>query len=154
MDEILRCVNTCYRKNAELFLNKMKQHQDVSAWDDHGTFLYKGVPIPGTNILDLVKGALQHRVPTEKRKPKGWDDFMNAMAEVNVPTSVLGSTAVKEQIEKLKDSLAVKDDVATSPVSVMKPPFVDQKSLITGTPSTPWTLNPRSRLKFGDWLNW
>ncbi|KAG8147237.1 hypothetical protein E2320_022687 [Naja naja] len=75
------------------------------------------------------------------------------MAEVNVPTSVLGSTAVKEQIEKLKDSLVVKDDVAASPVSALKPPFVDQKSLITGTPSTPWTLNPRSRLKFGDWLN-
>ncbi|KAG8148032.1 hypothetical protein E2320_001388, partial [Naja naja] len=75
------------------------------------------------------------------------------MAEVNVPTSVLGSTAVKEQIEKLKDSLVAKDDAATSPISVMKPPFEDQKSLITGTPSTPWTLNPRSRLKFGDWIN-
>lgn len=153
MDEILRGVSTRYRKNAELLLNKMKQHQDVSTWDDRGTFLYKGVPIPGTNILDLVKGASQHRAPTEKRKPKGWDDFMNAMAEVNIPTSVLGSTTVKEQIEKLKDSLVVKDETATSPVSVMTPPFGTQKPLITGTPSSPWTLNPRSRFKFGDWLN-
>ncbi|KAG8127518.1 hypothetical protein E2320_014424 [Naja naja] len=154
MDEVLRGVSTHYRKNAELLLNKMKQHQDVSTWDDRSTFLYKDVPIPGTNILDLVKGTSLHRAPTEKRKPKGWDAFMIAMAEVNVPTSVLGSTAVKEQIEKLKDSLVVKDDVTTSPVSVMKPPFEDQKFLITGTPSTPWTLNPRSRLKFGDWINW
>ncbi|KAG8147240.1 hypothetical protein E2320_022690 [Naja naja] len=107
-------------------LNKMKQHQDISTWDDRD-LLYRGVPIPGTNILDLVKGASLHRAPTEKRKPKGWDAFMNAMAE---------------------------DDVAASPVSALKPPFVDQKSLITGTPSTPWTLNPRSRLKFGDWINW
>ncbi|KAG8147510.1 hypothetical protein E2320_022647 [Naja naja] len=60
MDEILRGVSTHYRKNVELLLNKMKQHQDVSTWDDRGTFLYKGVPIPGTNILDLVKGASQH----------------------------------------------------------------------------------------------
>ncbi|KAG8147991.1 hypothetical protein E2320_023048 [Naja naja] len=129
MDEVLRGVSTRYRKNAELLLNKMKQHQDISTWDDRD-LLYRGVPIPG------------------------WDAFMNAMAEVNVSTSVLGSTAIKEQIEKLKDSLVAKDDAATSPISVMKPPFEDQKSLITGTPSTPWTLNPRSRLKFGDWINW
>ncbi|XP_032081574.1 uncharacterized protein LOC116514209 [Thamnophis elegans] len=153
MDDILSGVSTRYRKNAELLLNKMKQHQDVSTWDERGTFLYKGVPIPGTNILDLVKGASQHRAPTEKRKPKGWDDFMNAMAEVNVPTSVLGSTAVKEQIEKLKDTLAVKDETAASPDSVMTAPFGAQKTMFTGTPSSPWTIKPRSQLRFGDWLN-
>ncbi|KAG8139320.1 hypothetical protein E2320_002088 [Naja naja] len=56
-------------------LNKMKQHQDISTWDDR----------------DLIQ--------------------------------------VHKRIEKLKDSLVAKDDTATSPISVMKPPFEDQKGL-------------------------
>lgn len=151
--EILSGISSRYRKNAELLLNKMKQHQDISSWDTRGTFLYKGMPVPGTNILDLVKGASQHRSLTEKRKPKGWDEFMTAMAEVNVPTSVLGSTAVKEQLEKLKDSLFIKGEAATSPDSVMTAPFGTQKPLFAVSPSGPLMVKPRSSIRLGDWLN-
>ncbi|KAG8139282.1 hypothetical protein E2320_002074 [Naja naja] len=58
--EILEGMSTRYRKNAELLLNKMKQHQDIMGWDDHGTVSYKGTPVYGSNIVDLVKGVSQH----------------------------------------------------------------------------------------------
>nr|XP_042696319.1 DNA polymerase-like [Chrysemys picta bellii] len=41
-----------------------------------------------------------------KHVPKGWDVFMNAMAELNVPTSVMGNASNRYLLERLKASTA------------------------------------------------
>lgn len=75
----------------------MRQHRDILDWDEHGMVLYKGTPVLGTNIVDLVKGASQHRAHTVNHYPKGWNKFMSAMAGMYVPTVLLRSNSVKEQ---------------------------------------------------------
>lgn len=138
--EILEGMGPRYKKNAELLLNKMKQHQDILGWDAHGTVLYKGSVVPGTNIVDLVKGVSHQRSRNAKYYPKGWNEFMSAMAEMNVPTALLGSNSVKEQLEKLKDAISINVVSTTKSTSAMSEPRDIPMS------------NPKRVLKFGEWL--
>lgn len=139
--EILEGVSSRYKKNASLLLNKMKQHQDILGWDNHGTIVYKGTRVPGTNIVDLVKGVSQHRSRTAKYYPKGWNEFMSAMAEMNVPTGLLGSNAIKEQLEQLKETGTSKAASSMKSPSVMPAPDVGSMS------------DPKNVLNFGNWLH-
>ena len=111
--EVLDNLPARYKNHARLLLNKMKQNKDVSAWDVKGTFVYKGDAISGTNMMDLVKGVTQTHALTTKRLPKGWDVFMRALAELNVPTSVVGNPANREALDALKSPKGI---TTTTPV--------------------------------------
>ncbi|KAG8141378.1 hypothetical protein E2320_007005, partial [Naja naja] len=138
--EILEGMSTRYKKNAELLLSKMKQHQDILGWDDHGTVSYNGTHVYGTNIVDLVKGVSQHQSRTAKYYPKGWNEFMSAMAEMNVPTIWLGSNSVKEQLEMLKEDGTFKSTSSNKQPSAMSTPVASSMS------------KSKSVLNVGEWL--
>lgn len=104
--EVLDNVNKRFKKNAIVLLNKLGQDKNLSSWDDKGSFVYKGSVVNGSNMLDLVRAVTQTRSVPSKRVPKGWDVFMNAMAELNVPSSVMGNAANRDLLERLKASTA------------------------------------------------
>ena len=80
----------------------MRQNKSVSSWDDKGAFLYKGEMVTSSNMLDLIKGIIQTQPLPAKHVPKGWNSFMKAMAELNVPTSVVGNADNRECLDSLK----------------------------------------------------
>ncbi|KYO38598.1 hypothetical protein Y1Q_0023324 [Alligator mississippiensis] len=104
IQEVSDNVYTQYRKSAKALLTKLIQHKDISSWDDRGGFVYKGMPVKGSNMLDLVRGTFQTHARSSKCLPKGWDIFMKAMAELNVPSSVMGNTMNHDHLEHLKAS--------------------------------------------------
>lgn len=101
--EVLDSVSSRLKDRARLLLNKMKQNKDVSYWDDKGAFIYRGRAVPGTSMIDLVKNVTQIHALPAKRTPKGWDLFLQALAELNMPTAVVGNAATKEVLEQLKN---------------------------------------------------
>ncbi|XP_053120663.1 uncharacterized protein LOC128331346 [Hemicordylus capensis] len=80
--------------SAKILLNKLRQNAAVTAWDERGRFVYKGTAVDGSNMVDLIKAFTQVHTLHSKRFPKGWDLFMNGLAELNVPTSVAGNQTI------------------------------------------------------------
>lgn len=115
--EIIDTLPDKHKSRAKLLLNKMKQNASVSSWDDRGTFVYRGENIKGSNLLDLVKAVTQTNDLPSHRLPKGWDTFMKAMAELNVPSSVVGNTTNRRALEYLK-----------SPTSITETPKLSHKA--------------------------
>ncbi|KYO40990.1 hypothetical protein Y1Q_0013735 [Alligator mississippiensis] len=104
IQEVLDNVCAQYRKNAKVLLTKLSQHKDISSWDDQGGFVYKEMLVKGSNMLDLGQGTLQTHAGSSKHPPKGWDIFMKAMAELNIPSSVMGNTVNRDHLERLEVS--------------------------------------------------
>ncbi len=48
--------------------------------------MFKGRPIPGTNIVDLVNDSLQQR---KNFNPEGWELFSKALGHLNLPEDVV-----------------------------------------------------------------
>ncbi|KYO43929.1 hypothetical protein Y1Q_0012888 [Alligator mississippiensis] len=119
IQEVLDNVHGRYRKNAEVLLTKLSQHKGISSWDDQGGFVYKGMLIKGSNMLDLVQGTLQIHTGTSKCTPKGWDIFMKAMAELNMPSSVMGNTMSRDHPERLQ-VCASDEETPTAPLKKRK----------------------------------
>lgn len=101
--EVLDSLSVRYKNPAKIVLNKMLQNKSVSSWNEKGAFVYKGETIPGSNMLDLVKGITQiHALPVA-RTPKGWDVFLKAMAELNIPSTVVGNPGNRTSLDHLKN---------------------------------------------------
>ncbi|CAM2105449.1 unnamed protein product [Caretta caretta] len=97
-------MNRCYKKNALILLNKLGQDKNISSWNDKGSFVYKGSVVNGSNMLDLVRAITQTLSVPSRCVPKGWDVSMNAMVELNIPSSVMGNAANTDLLERLKAS--------------------------------------------------
>ena len=52
--------------------------------------------IPGSNIVDLITEALVRR--KRRAEPFGWQHFIRAIAESNIPTSFFTKTSTIEDI--------------------------------------------------------
>ncbi|CAM2115261.1 unnamed protein product [Caretta caretta] len=99
-------MNKCYKKNASVLLNKLGQDKNISSRTDKGSFVYKGSVVNGSNMLDIVRAVTQTRSVPSRHVPKGWNVFMNAMVELNIPSSVMGNTTNRDLLERLKASIA------------------------------------------------
>ena len=103
-EEILENLSPRYRTNARVLLKKIDQNRDITSWDGKGTFLYRGTPVTGSHMLDLVKAITHTSAPSSSLQPKGMEVFMTALAEINVPSSVARAPATRKMLEDLKSS--------------------------------------------------
>lgn len=101
--EVLYSLSIRFKNPAKIVLNKMLQNYSVSSWNEKGAFVYKGETIPGSNMLDLVKGITQIHALPAARTPKGWDVFLKAMAELNIPSTVVGNPGNRTSLDHLKN---------------------------------------------------
>lgn len=108
IQEVLNSINMRYRKNAELLLNKLLKNKNVASWEGNGTFVYRGNPVNGSNLLDLVRGATQPQALSQRRIPRGWEEFMQTLAELNMPSTVMGNAANRDVLARLKENPSVK----------------------------------------------
>ena len=100
VEEILRNIPMQRRKNAQYILEKMLNAQDTARWRETGEFVFNGSVIPGTHIFDLVKSATAPQMT--RRRPQGWDEFLRAIAKLNIPLSTVPNRQVQQAVDSLK----------------------------------------------------
>lgn len=102
VNEILNNVPQRSLKNIKLILNKMSNAKQVSSWTNSGEFVYKGNVIVGSHMLDLVKSITAPHTSRDEYRPRGWDEFLDAFATLNIPFSTITNPQVKRTVETLK----------------------------------------------------
>ena len=86
-----------------MLLSKMAASKDLTSWNDRGKFLYKGQPIAGSHMYDLVKGLTHPKTLSQQKAPRGWEQFLHADAELNIPSTIVGSSDHRHQLKLMKD---------------------------------------------------
>ena len=81
------------------------------AWSDRGELVHKGVPIAGSNAVDLVHDLLRKR---KTDAPTGWQSLAKQLRTANIPMELIGNAARRTYIQT--DSLSRRS--ATTPRAV------------------------------------
>ena len=71
------------------------------AWSDRGELVHEGVPIAGSNAVDLVHDLLRKR---KTDAPTGWRSLAKQLRTVNIPMELIGNAARRTYIQT--DSLS------------------------------------------------
>lgn len=91
---ILDALPKKYKPRAFSLLRYIKRNYNMK-WTPNGTFKYKNVLIPDSNILHLIVHALLKKVPD---KPPGMKEFYQGLSEINVPEFLVKSVIGKKLI--------------------------------------------------------
>ncbi len=102
VNEILSNVPRRSLKNVKYILDKMSNAKHMSSWTSSGEFVFKGHVINGSHVLDLVKSITAPRTIRDEYRPRGWNEFLDAFAVLNIPFSTISNTHVKRTVEALK----------------------------------------------------
>ena len=86
--EILESLPRTVRTTGRLLLNFIKQNPDIS-WGPNKEMVYRGNPIPQSNIFDLVGDLARNR--RSAHPPAGWKEFSEALIKQNVPRAAIGN---------------------------------------------------------------
>ncbi len=84
--DIMDSVPATMKSRARQLIKKLKGSKDVIGWNNQGQMMFKGRPIPGTNIVDLVNDSLRQR---KNFNPEGWELFSKALGHLNMPEGVV-----------------------------------------------------------------
>lgn len=88
--EVIRTVPKTMRSKAANLLERIKENPDTS-WNERGEFVYRGQPVVGSNIVDLVNDMLRFR---KTFNPHGRYDFARALRHSHVPQELVGNDRV------------------------------------------------------------
>ena len=64
------------------------------AWTARGELIHEGVPVVGSNVVDLVNDLLRKR----KTAPTGWQPFARQLRAINLPMTLVGNVARRAYI--------------------------------------------------------
>lgn len=64
------------------------------SWNEHGEIIVKGIPIPGSHLIDLLKHTVSAFSP--KIEPLGYEQFKTALAELHTPTGLMTSKVERQ----------------------------------------------------------
>ncbi len=102
VDEILHNVPQRSLKNVKFIFNKMSNAKQLCTWTDSGEFVFKGRVINGSHMLDLVKSITAPHSIRDEYRPRGWSEFLDAFAVLNIPFSTIANPQVKRTVKVLK----------------------------------------------------
>ena len=66
------------------------------AWTARGELIHEGVPVAGSNVVDLVNDLLRKR----KTDPTGWQPFARQLRAMNLPMELVGNVARRDYIRQ------------------------------------------------------
>ena len=66
------------------------------AWTARGELIHEGVPVVGSNVVDLVNDLLRKR----KTDPPGWQPFARQLRAINIPMELVGNVVRKAYIRQ------------------------------------------------------
>ncbi len=100
VDEILTNLPLRNCKNAEYIMKKLSRSD--GGWNLKGDFVYKGTAVKGSYMIDLLKYLSLAYKKKSRTAPRDWTNFLNALAELNIPLSSVSNPQACEQYERLK----------------------------------------------------
>lgn len=113
LNELVKNLPLRAHKNARYIMLKLSEAN--ADWTSRGEFVYRGNVVKGSHIADLFRNlTLTYKKP--QSPPKGWTIFLNTLAEVNIPTSMLSNRHARQQYSRLKTATegnvieAIEDD--------------------------------------------
>lgn len=87
---------TGFRSRAERLLAALSRRRPEIDWNNDGevTIGTHASPLAGSNIIDLI----YHATAVKRRnfEPSAWSEFVGALKEFNIPSSVLNAETLKE----------------------------------------------------------
>ena len=64
------------------------------AWTARGELIHEGVPVVGSNVVDLVNDLLRK----SKTAPTGWQPFARQLRAINLPMTLVGNVSRRAYI--------------------------------------------------------
>ena len=82
-------------KTMQVKASRLMEHlkRDI-AWTDRGELIHEGVPVVGSNVVDLVNDLLRKR----KTDPTGWQPFARQLRAINLPMALVGNVSRRAYI--------------------------------------------------------
>lgn len=108
--DVLASVPPTLRKKADRLLDKLKSNRKILDWNLKGEILHKGIPVPGTHLVDLINDTLRKR---KNFIPKGWREFTKGLAELNTPQDLVGNTDRWQYIQQDQAFPDLRQDATT-----------------------------------------
>ena len=85
-------------------LNTLRERgDDTVTWTEDGEVRIRGEPLTGTNIVDLVGDVV--RSASSKTSAPQRERFLNALAEANVPETLVKNKAALERYRQIKNNV-------------------------------------------------
>ena len=84
-------------KTMEAKARRLMEHmkRDI-AWTTRGELIHEGVPVAGSNLVDLVNDLLRKR----KTDPTGWQPFARQLRAMNLSMELVGNVARRTYIRQ------------------------------------------------------
>ena len=84
-------------KSLQVKARRLMEHLKRNvAWSDRGELVHEGVPIAGSNAVDLVHDLLRKR---KTDAPTGWRSLTKQLRTVNIPMELIGNAAWRTYIQ-------------------------------------------------------
>ena len=89
-------------KTMQAKASRLMEHlkRDI-AWTARGELIHEGVPVVGSNVVDLVNDLLRKR----KTDPTGWQPFARQLRAINLPMALVGNVSRRAYIRWRRRSL-------------------------------------------------
>ena len=104
--QIINSVPKTMQNRAKLLIQRLKDHSDISSWNDNGQLVLEGSIVPNSNIVDLVNDVIRKR---KGFNPEHSNIFAKALAKINSPEDYLKNPVQIDSIHwycRLQDSQA------------------------------------------------
>lgn len=97
--QVIRSVSNKMQRKAGLLLDHLKK-SNVIQWNDDGEISYRGEPIPGSNIVDLVTNTMKTKSSARLPPLPGSNEFAQALKETKVPRDYVVNPNVIKAMER------------------------------------------------------
>ena len=112
-------------KSLQVKARRLMEHLKRNvAWSDRGELVHEGVPIAGSNAVDLVHDMLRKR---KTDAPTGWRSLAKQLRTVNIPMELIGNAARRTYIQT--------DSLSLDGLPLPRVPSVAHENLYVGHPS-------------------
>lgn len=146
-EEILDNIGSRNRKNAAYILQKLRD-SDLLRWNRSGEIIVRDKLIKGSHMMDLMKTLTNRRFHT-KTIPRGWEEFLKTISELNIPITVVTNTHAREQL-RLKPAKTMNDSIPQIRRSkrkrgkksrLLSSSLLDMDNLLNSSPPSEWRLS-------------
>ena len=91
--DVVETVPKTMQAKARRLMEHLKR--DIS-WTARGELIHEGVPVAGSNVVDLVNDMLRKR----RTDPTGWQPFARQLSAMNLPMELVGNVARRAYIRQ------------------------------------------------------
>ena len=122
--DVVDTVPKTMQGKARRLMERLKRNM---SWTARGELIHEGVPVAGSNVVDLVNDLLRKR----KTDPTGWQPFARHLRAMNLPIELVGNVARRDYLRQ-----------ATTPATTSTP---GRRSGGSARKSLSWTHLARRR---------